>query len=36
MGDILIYTSGALAVAGIFVVAHILLKKIYLRNHPDE
>jgi len=36
MSDILIYTSGALAVIGILVVAHILLKKIHLRNHPDE
>ena len=30
MGDILIYTAAALAITGIFVVAHILLKKIYL------
>jgi len=29
MADILIYTSAALAVTGILVVAHILLKKIH-------
>ena len=30
MSDILVYISGALAIIGIFVVAHILLKKIHL------
>jgi hypothetical protein len=29
MSDILIYTSAALAIVGILVVAHILLKKIH-------
>jgi hypothetical protein len=30
MGNILVYVSAALAVAGILVVTHILLKKIHL------